>query len=317
MTDLRRLLWRWNAGLIDSQKLRECFSEEILLLLSLYRQEANDLNANSPEFQLRTVFDEAINLSQQCTRSSDFTAGFDCLKRARAAFEDLKLAIIARSHLADARQKCHILSQMAGLLPNQFLPTIESITRLLAKSEELFALNEARPARFVALMCSHEADNLLSIREPTSDVLTALRTQIQQLLTFAEDLSRLPWRPESLPIVSFVSQIERFIADGRVLLAERLLDDLELLLGPAVGFVAELARELGPIGRVETAFISNLLKRRGIDADDSWESATERLLEGSFGSATAKIAQIHETSAAATESTGRALAAVAANASSL
>ncbi|MBZ5494582.1 MAG: hypothetical protein LAO76_26960 [Acidobacteriia bacterium] len=292
MTDLRRTLWRYQARQIRYDAVALAFEEEISLILEGYRAtifQIGEVRGGSREFQLCVTLDNAINSARAHVRGRNFKAALRELKRAEASRKVLGLSHAARALIQRAEGLCGKLSEALGPGAAQSFMAYETARRLLAAARQLYDKGELRPSRFVAGMCQLEVERLLRIQEADEGEMRARRMQIANLRALQDALAQLPFRNEDDLITTTVSRAELLMAEGHMLLAKCTLDELEPAVAPRAAFLEELTRQLGPSSLKNKGPMLCLLEECGISAQDTWESATGRLLEHALARLEAKL----------------------------
>ena len=286
MSNLRRQLWRYRAGLLDVEHVRASFDDELNASLAKYSQDRTyfhwSMDPNSPEYSLCREFDNAIDSARQAVRTPDFALAECCLQHAKATLDALQLTTGSRQYLAAARATYVALLQLIGDGPERSFTTPETVRRLLSKAEELFQNRKVHQARFIASMCAREAQRLTTVQKDFPELEQMLGARFLKLKSLDENLTHIRWAALGLPIEPTVTRLEALCRQRRLVLTERLLDDFEFLVGPQFAFVGELSRQLGNLATVGPDRIHLLLSERGVLAANSWNVATERLLNGAL-----------------------------------
>jgi hypothetical protein len=296
MKDLRRPLWRYDAGLLSTEQITGQFHEVIADLVSDYRETLSEpgreLHTGGHEFKFSLAFDKTVNLARGYVVAQSFKQAFEQLRFATAALQELHLAARARREIQEAAEAYRTLFEAVGYsLPASFV-THHAARRLLAKAQQLFDGGESRQSRFVASMCLHECRRLLRINEAGSDEAQALRTRITALCKAQEALLNIPFREDDTSIFTSLAFIEGSLSEGRLVLANCMLDDFEVAVAPRIGFLSEMGRQLGDSGLANRNAVLSLLNRCGIGAQDSWESGTSRLLEHALSELAVKVHEL-------------------------
>ncbi|HEY6249197.1 MAG TPA: hypothetical protein VI685_04510 [Candidatus Angelobacter sp.] len=298
MKDLRRLLWRYDAGLLSTEQITGRFEEDMSELVSAYREVLSESGGDSQtggrEHKFCVAFDQAVNSARSYVLGRNFKRALEQLRFATAASRQLELLAHARREIQHAQDSSKALFEAIGSAAPNSLLAYEIVRRLLMKSQNLLDRGDLRQSRFVASMCLHECQKLLRVNEPGAEEVQALRTQIAGIRTVQGTLSHIPFREGDTSIFAGLATVERLVAEGRLILAKCMLDDLKVAMRSRTGFLSEVARQLGK-SWLNSKNVLSLLQHSGITAQDSWESATDRLLEHALSRLEVKVRELAST----------------------
>jgi len=292
MTDLRRILWRYQAGQIHYDRAALAFTKEISRILEGSRAaifQAGEVRGGSREFTLCITLENAINSARVQVRGRDFKTALHEMKRAEAAWKTLGLCNAARAQIQKVEELYGKLLEALGSSAAQSFRAHEAVRRLLAAARQLYDNGEPRQSRFVATTCKLEVERLLRIQEAGESEMQAMRMRVANLRGLQDALAQVPFRNEDGPIAAGISRAEFLMSEGHMLLAQCMLDELETAVAPQAAFLEELTRQLGPPGLKNKEPMLCLLEECGISLQDTWESATNRLLERALARLEAKV----------------------------
>jgi hypothetical protein len=282
MSNLSRLVWRFDAGLASALELRAEFSDEISVLLE------RSLEARSrPTWIMQaeavractTVFDRALDQARRTVTAGSFADGLRYLEEAGASLRRMEQAKSAQIQIENAARERDHLTFIAGLGPNLKSSCLLIIDRLIEKSEKIFRTGEFRQSRFIARMSHHETTRLSTAAADNPAVANALHDQLLVLRRVKAKCGVLGRKMGDGEIEVALVRIEELIDDRYYVLSERLMDDLQFQMAGQFGFVAEVERQFGPISAGGADGVSTELAKVGLGSSLSLEAGTQWLLE--------------------------------------
>lgn len=292
MNDLRRILWRHQARQVHYDRVALAFEKEISRILEGYRAtlfRIGEVRGGSREFTLCITLDNAINLARAQVRGRNFKAALCELKRAEASWKILGLCNAAWAQIQTAEElRCKLFEALGSDAAQSFI-AYKIACRLLAAARQLYDNNEMRQSRFVASICQLEVERLLRVQEADESEMQAIRLRVENLRALQGALAQVPFKNEDGSILAAISRADLLMSEGHMLLAQCTLDELETAVAPRAAFLEELIRQLGPSSLKNKGPMLCLLEECGISAQDTWESATGRLLEHALARLEAKL----------------------------
>ncbi len=177
MDELRRLVWRYQAGLLRREQVQERLRNEIATLVTQYRLEepqwSRVAQPGRREFAVRVKFDQAIGLAGTQMREGCVRESCASVQNARSALKELIQATQASAHVQQAREG---LSE----LPSQAAPdfancnsTVSAAIRLTECAQERLDRGEYAAAQYLARLCTRLL-NQTSLGEPPESAISEI-----------------------------------------------------------------------------------------------------------------------------------------------
>lgn len=250
--DLRRLLGRLRAGVIEDAVMLEALEEACRSLVTLrFESMSNAIETSSFARPLLSRFEAAVSRARLLAREGELRAAVHGVESAGAALEAARQCELGERELNRARAAWASLRARFDLGSFGDLATVRECERVLAIAESFLAGQAPRKAQFVLRQCRSTLDGLGTSRfEPARR-----RVLIERL----EALRASPRPPERL-----LEALGRMVEEGPVELAQRLLADWEMTdPGGSSDVYAALERRIEPIreaGREAASLLGELVR---------------------------------------------------------
>lgn len=240
---------------------------------------------------LINICDEAISQALRSSESSDYATAFAHLQQASRAIFDIQIAWQANLDYEAAKEAYAALESLFPSSRVQLLLTVRNLALLMEESLSLFQRGKYTQGRLLVRACRIRSETL-SRHQSTTAAAATLRARLNQLLALCDEVSRfLPLGQADWADKRALRDIDMLLQEQRLILAERLLDDLEVELTPHRTFLT-LYRELGPANAqpASSSFVQDDDLRELIAAQ-SWSAATSYLLSGRLQELSAMVAK--------------------------
>jgi hypothetical protein len=166
--------------------------------------------------------------------------------------------------------------------------SIALVLRIIERAEEIWDNGLFRQALFVVEMAADEAIRFFEVNA-NPETVNHLRERLAIIERSCTYLSQnFPWPALVEPARSCVMSIQTILTDGRTFLAENLTSELESLTAPQVEFSNLLIAQLG-CEESDPIQLKAIVQECGMTIDDSWRSATSRLVSGYLAEISARL----------------------------
>jgi hypothetical protein len=273
--DLRRLLWRYDAGYFLRELIRDRFDDARRDILRQWRRArqngANPSDVEKVFSELSVQFERTIAEAERSIRQSEFRVALECLMRSDALFKELMIVQEAAGTVREARKKLDLLDGYVAVR----IQRVGDIELLYSTAQKQLGEGMYRSARMVAKLCVEDATKLLGSTPGTEQRTDALRDCIAEQLRICDRMQGVLPRSEVVPLVrGLMAAMDRAVTDRKMALVTLLLEEAQDLTAGALAFFAELDRQsLSGDGK-------SVLMAFDRDSTDSdfWTDATNVLL---------------------------------------
>jgi len=243
MNDLRRLVWRYKAGNVLREKLRDRFLEEIDQMRWRCRKLARQLGCDRPAGRLPQEFDRACADAERDARAARFPAALELAASAADLLEKLEEICLALSAIADAEAKILELETLLGNVP---FAAIEDVHILMIRARGYYESGKYRTARFIAEDRGKYVARITVAAPDGQDTPSGLPPRLGRLRAMADSLDRLGiGQVDAARIRAGAAAIETVLSKRYFELAEALTGDMESVTAPIETFLSQLSRSAG------------------------------------------------------------------------
>lgn len=283
MNELRRLLWRFEAGLIPREQIAARLKAESGELVGLYRRDDALWQAiaqsGTREFDLRKDFDRAIDAAGAALVAGSPRAVCTEIENAAAVLRQLQLAADAWISIEAARTTLNDLTAAVSASSLHLFATLIAVKGMINRASELFAAGDYAPARFVAQMSRRHMGD--STRKEHTSVAPGLATNLAALRELDRKFAGT-WvgSPMDSSFSDALTCVQRFLDKGQSELARRLLEDLTPAAASRTAFLSELDRA-ATIRHLTVAQSGPeaVLAACGVGSEGTLDCVTEKLLQ--------------------------------------
>jgi hypothetical protein len=291
MSELSRLIWRYEAGYLLREKVRDRFLEEteglrdrMRWLVVRFRACQGEKGASD---KTDRVFDEAARTAERSARLERFRDSLKETQRAEAAVETMSELCDAYTAIRGAEEQ---LLRIERALRGFDFPSVNDFRILINRSQEFVRQDEFRVARFIAEEAMRALLELGAVEAndgpPPPNTCEGLERQEGIAAALAELGVAFP---EEGLVRRGVTVVRETLASRQFNLAAVLLGDLEEANGPIETFLSQkrLAERYGMRESVNEAMA--ILRTHRERSGEIWRNAAALLTEESINLASRRM----------------------------
>jgi len=294
MSDLLRLLWRFEAHVVSSDIMRTAYFDVISQLVQLKsdRSARFSISAVPHVMTLDRNLDHAIDEARRYLVACDFR---QCLREIEVATKtnvSINQAAMAALEIDTAKNFHGQLTLLLGSGPASSTTSPVFIQRLMTIADQLFQAGEFRQCKFVASLVKRQIQRLMAVSnvdEEINSVLLEETRTVQIVLQKCVLIDRGAAVRHLEPLVSFILETAKA---QRYVLADEILNDLRAITADQARFIAEVERQFEEVTPTSATTISLALVGRRIAPSCPDGMAFQILLDQSLAALTEQTKSI-------------------------
>lgn len=239
---LKKGLWRWKNGWYDDSHVKNLLNERTDNLAARSSWFSSKRGILRPFYQQELIrFDTLLGEIIRNISRVQFDKAVFQINEADEILRDLEKALpIVERYNMEQKMLTELLEMLNDVNLFQDTPTIKSIIILHQRNRVYLEKKQAQKAKLNLFLCCKEIEHLMSVQMDSHKTgrLKKKLDNIIGLLKNIHSVKSIKWDKDKY--LSKVGIIEKLIKSNNLVLADRLLEELELLLGDKILFFSTL-----------------------------------------------------------------------------
>jgi hypothetical protein len=279
---LRHQLRHYDKGVVIKERVRESLGAAHDALRGRFEATSSDagglMNLGADVAAAASEIDSRLREASAHVSFYRFSSALELVSDIARRLDVLDQRLAVRAQLERARQLVATISREVG----EHWHCVERLRELRIRAGSLYMEAKFREGGFVVGLCLDHGERLTAVSTAGDRGQEASRARVRRQRDLESRLSMLQVPAAlRLEIADPLATIERQIGRDRVVMAEALLEELEIATNPAAVFVAELDRRIKWRGPAVERDTNEWLSRAAADGG-GWEDATSALLARSL-----------------------------------
>lgn len=278
LSELTRTVWRYELRYLSEHETAAAVEAEVNRLIEEVVSHARRTMGmiHRPSGLMRTC-DDGINAALGHKNRNQFTKAVAEIKKVRDAIEEIRRFTAAHEEYEATRGAYR---RIEVLLESEYImqcTSIKVLSGLLSEVEGLLKTAEYRQARTILRMCKQRSTTLETVELQRDARSGSLLQRVERISEICCQSERFSITSDST-IKQACEVLRSIIERGYLVLARRLIEDIEIALAPRLSLVAEHDRHLRMFkGRAAEKVVS-AEQLKSMVAQTSWIAATDSLL---------------------------------------
>lgn len=279
LLDLTRTAWRYELGYLSEQEAGAVVEAEVNRLVEEVVSNAKStMGLIHRPSELIRVCDEGINAAIGHKRRNQFKEAVVEIKKVQNALEVIRRFSAAHEEYESARSAYR---RIESLLESEYLlqgTSIKVLSGLLSEMDGLLKKAEYRQAHIIGRMCKQRSFALETVESQCEAKSGGLLQRVERICEICDQSN--PFTAGSDSTIKRAGEaIRSIIEQGYLVLARRLIEDIEIDIAPRRTLVAEYGRHARIFAAQTGEQVISVEHLKSMCVQTSWIAATDFLLE--------------------------------------